>query len=344
MKASCHRYNLQFKQPSGTSRGIMTNKETWFIVIDDNNKQGIGECGILRGLSIDDRPDYEAKLKWVCKNIQLGKRELSQELLEFPSIQFGLETALLSLKSTESFNLFPSKFTDGIDSILINGLVWMGSEDFMQKQIKEKIESGFDCIKLKIGALDFDKEIEIIKSIRSNFSASDIEIRVDANGGFKPDEALEKLKRLSELDLHSIEQPILPNQYDEMAELCIKSPLAIALDEELIGIFDITEKVKLLKQINPQYIILKPSLVGGFTGSEEWIESANNQNIDWWVTSALESNVGLNAIAQWTYILNNKLPQGLGTGGLFTNNFDSPLKVKKGALHYDASRSWNFKL
>lgn len=344
MKATYHKYTLNFKRPSGTSRGVMTTKETWFIILTSNGKEGIGECGILRGLSIDDKPDYEDKLKWTCHNIHLGLERLLAELIEYPSIQFGLEMAFKSLESEFKFNLFPSKFTKGQDAIPINGLVWMGDEAFMKTQIKEKIEAGFDCIKMKIGAIDFKTELDILKSIRREFSVSDIELRVDANGAFLPSEALEKLKQLSEYQLHSIEQPIKAKQHEEMASLCDVTPLPIALDEELIGVFSEEAKLKVLQTIKPQYIILKPSLVGGFSGSQQWINIAESLNIKWWITSALESNIGLNAIAQWTYTLNNTMPQGLGTGSLFTNNFTSPLTVKNGTLQNNLNTDWNFKL
>ena len=344
MKANYHKYSLDFKRPSGTSRGVMTTKETWFISLENEEGKGIGECGILRGLSIDDRPDYENKLKWACENINIGLEVLLRELVEFPSIQFGLETAFKSLESSNHFILFPSAFTKGIDSIPINGLVWMGNEAFMRTQIKEKIVTGFDCIKLKIGAIDFQTELDILKSIRKEFSVSDIELRVDANGAFLPNDALEKIKRLSEYQLHSIEQPIKPKQFDTMAKLCEVTPLPIALDEELIGVFVYEEKRKLLQSIKPQYIILKPSLVGGFNGTQQWISLAEELNIKWWITSALESNVGLNAIAQWTYTLKNSMPQGLGTGSLYTNNFPSPLIVKNGTLRYNLKENWNFNL
>ena len=344
MKATYHKYYLNFKRPSGTSRGIMTTKETWFIIIEEEDKKGIGECGILRGLSIDDRPDYEDQLKWVCENINLGREALVSKLTEYPSIQFGVEMAFRSYECEDEFLLFPSAFTNGLDGIPMNGLVWMGDAAFMQKQVKEKIEAGFDCIKLKIGAIDFQTELDILKSIRQEFSKSDIELRVDANGAFHPKEALEKLKRLSEYELHSIEQPIKPRQYEEMAALCSATPLPIALDEELIGVFSIHDKKEVLEAIKPQYIILKPSLVGGYSGSQEWIDLAEKQNIKWWITSALESNIGLNAIAQWTYKLKNPMPQGLGTGGLFSNNIDSPLTVKNGTLRFDKKKQWNFNL
>ena len=341
MTASYHKYILQFKQPSGTSRGILNQKETWFIVIINNNKRGIGECGMFRGLSIDDRPDFKEKLQWVCENIHLGLETLLIELEEFPSIQFGLEMAFLSLQSEDEFVLFPSAFTKGEDSIPINGLIWMGEKQFMKQQIKSKIKAGFSCIKMKIGAIDFKTELELLKSIRDEFSAKDIELRVDANGAFSANEALEKLKQLSQFNLHSIEQPIKQGQFEDMARLCELSPLPIALDEELIGISTVTKKEELLQTINPQYIILKPSLIGGFKGSNEWIEIADKHNIKWWITSALESNVGLNAIAQWTYTLNNSMPQGLGTGSLFTNNFLSPLHIENGTLRHKPKQQWN---
>ena len=344
MKATYKKYILDFKQASGTSRGVLTQKETWFIIIEQDGETGIGECGILRGLSIDDVPNYEAILKRTCNRIEIGLKMLLNELVEFPSIQFGLEMAFKSLESKNKFELFPSEFTRNKASIPINGLIWMGTPEFMSSQIKEKINQGFSCIKLKIGAIDFETEISLLKSIRKEFSPKDIELRVDANGAFKPLEALEKLKLLSELQLHSIEQPIKQGQPEAMAKLCEQTPLPIALDEELIGVFDVTDKAKLLQMIKPQYIILKPSFVGGFQGTQQWIDLANKQEIGWWITSALESNVGLNAIAQWTYTLKNKMPQGLGTGALFTNNFDSPLQVKNGTLRYDNEQIWNINL
>ncbi|AMC12073.1 o-succinylbenzoate synthase [Lutibacter profundi] len=344
MRATFLKYILNFKQASGTSRGVLKTKETFFLKLIDGKRIGIGECAVFRGLSVDDRPDYENKLQWLCNNINQNTTNLLNELVEFPSIQFGLEQAVLSLNSVNNFELYPSKFTQSKDSININGLVWMGNKSFMNQQIKEKIAAGFSTIKMKIGAIDFKTELSLLKSIRKEFSAEEIELRVDANGAFKYSEVLEKLKRLAEFELHSIEQPIKQGQLNLMAEICLKTPIPIALDEELIGVFNVTNKQKLLQIINPQYIILKPSLVGGFKGSEEWINLAEKQQVKWWVTSALESNIGLNAIAQWTYSLNTKTPQGLGTGSLFTNNFKSPLEVKKGHLHYNNSKKWKFNL
>lgn len=342
MKATYHKYILNFKQPSGTSRGVITEKETWFIVLKHDGKKGIGECGILRGLSVDDRPDYEEKLQWTCANIHLGKEQLWEALLEFPSIQFGVEMAFLSLESETPFLLFPSDFTKGTKSIVINGLVWMGEESFMKQQVEEKLAAGFRCVKLKIGAIDFEKELRLLRFIREYFSPEQVEIRVDANGSFSEDLALHKLTQLSEFKLHSIEQPIQKNHTDSMADLCKNTPFPIALDEELIGVFTVAEKEKLLEKIRPQYIILKPSFVGGFRGAQEWISVAEKYKIGWWITSALESNIGLSAIAQWTFLQHNVMPQGLGTGALYTNNFDCPLVVLQGQLWYKKELDWTF--
>lgn len=326
---------LNFKQPSGTSRGVLTSKETFFLVIEQEDKKGIGECNLFRGLSADDVPNYEAKLQWVEQHLHLGEKALLEELKTFPSIQFGVEQAFRSVVAPQWYELFPSNFTKGKDAIPINGLIWMGSPDFMKAQIKEKLAQGFRCIKMKIGAIDFEEEYRILKALRNEFSANDIEIRVDANGAFQASEALRFLERLATLQLHSIEQPIRAGQWEAMAELCEQTPLPIALDEELIGIFTREEKQRLLREIQPQYIILKPSLIGGYRGSEEWITLAETLGIGWWVTSALESNIGLNAIAQWTYTLRNPMPQGLGTGTLYTNNIPFPLYVENGHLGFN---------
>ena len=344
LTATFQKHTLNFKHPSGTSRGILKTKETYFLILKTDEGFGVGECGLLRGLSIDDRPDYEKELEGVCENIALGVNEenLYEALQEFPSIQFGVETAFKSLHSKNPFEIFPSEFTRGEAAIPINGLVWMGDKGFMKKQISEKLKEGFTCIKMKIGAIDFKTELELLKSIRKEFSASEVELRVDANGAFSKSKALEKLKVLSDLHLHSIEQPIKQGQWQEMARLCEETPLAIALDEELIGIFSEVEKNKMLNTIKPQFIILKPSLIGGFRGSDSWINLSDKYGAGWWITSALESNVGLNAISQYTFTKNSKLPQGLGTGSLYTNNIDCPLEVSNGALLYKQYVDWNF--
>ncbi|GJH40636.1 o-succinylbenzoate synthase [Capnocytophaga sp. HP1101] len=326
---------LNFKRPSGTSRGVLTSKETFFLVIEKDGRKGIGECNLFRGLSADDVPDYESKLQWVEQHLHLGEEALLRELTAFPSIQFGVEQAFRSVVAPQWYELFPSDFTAGKDTIPINGLIWMGTPDFMKAQIREKLAQGFRCIKMKIGAIDFEEEYRILKALREEFSANDIEIRVDANGAFSADKALTYLGRLAALQLHSIEQPIRAGQWEAMAELCEQTPLPIALDEELIGVFTREEKQRLLRDIAPQYIILKPSLIGGYKGSEEWIALAEERGIGWWVTSALESNIGLNAIAQWTYTLKNPMPQGLGTGALYTNNLPFPLYVKNGHLGFN---------
>lgn len=332
MTANYQKYNLIFKQPSGTSRGILTEKETFILTIQKENKKGIGECAVFRGLSYDDVPHYEQKLQWLCNNINENWDILKDELREFPSILFGLEQALLNLKNGENL-YFPSDFTQGKVGISINGLIWMGNEDFMQRQIEEKLAQNFRCIKLKIG-VNWAMEKRILQNLREQFSKEILEIRVDANGAFDFYEAQKVLEELTELKIHSIEQPIKAKNWEKMAKLCQNTPTPIALDEELIGVIDFDIKKELLDFVKPQYIILKPALVGGFCGSDEWIALAKERKIGWWITSALESNIGLNAIAQYTFKKNNPMPQGLGTGGLFTNNFVSPLQLINNHLFF----------
>lgn len=342
MKAKFYKHKLIFKQPSGTSRGVLLHKMSWYIVIYDNKwgRSGVGECSIIPGLSVDDSVDYEEVLKKVCSHIDDYDYWLAEGLLQWPSIRFGLEMALHDLWAEESMILFPSAFTSGIKAIEINGLVWMGSKTFMEHQIEEKIQQGFRCIKLKIGTLNFMDEMMLLQSIRGRYSADEIVLRVDANGAYTFDEAVKVLELLSELDIHSIEQPVKAGHWGEMARLCKNTPVPIALDEELIGITLLQDKRKMLESIAPQYIILKPSLLGGFAATQEWIDLAVEMGIGWWVTSALEGNIGLSAIAQWTCCLGNPLPQGLGTGGLFVNNITSPLYIEQGALHYGNAEAW----
>lgn len=342
MKAFYQKHILQFKKPSGTSRGILTKKETYFLILKKEDKVGVGECGILRSLSYDDCLDYELKIKWLCENINQDIDFLYSELWEFPSIRFGLEQALLSIQSEHPFLLFPSDFTSGEQAITINGLIWMGNAVSLKKQIYQKLQEGFRCLKMKIGALSFDVEYSILKEIRNLFSANEIELRVDANGAFHPSRVMTYLDQLSKLDIHSIEQPIRAGQWDFMSKLCKDTPIPIALDEELIGIFHQRDKQQILDFIKPQYIIIKPSLLGGYKDSEQWIHIAEQRGISWWITSALESNVGLNAISQWTYMLKNSMPQGLGTGSLYTNNINSPLSVSEGGLRYNPDKKWRF--
>lgn len=332
MTASYFKYLLEFKRPSGTSRGVLLDKETFILEISENGRKGIGECAIFRGLSFDDRSDYEEKLKWLSENINQNSDFLKEELKEFPSIWFGYEQAVQNLKFGDDL-YFPSEFTEGKSAIAINGLIWMGDVGYMEEQIQDKLEKGFHCIKLKIG-VDWKSEHIILQKLREKFSKDQLELRVDANGGFGRHEAVTVLEQLADLHIHSIEQPIKAGNWNDMAELCAETPTPIALDEELIGITDPEEKKKLLKTIKPQYIILKPALIGGFAGSDEWISLAEEQNIGWWITSALESNIGLNAIAQYTFTKKSLMPQGLGTGALFTNNFESSLDLRNELLWF----------
>lgn len=347
LEAKYSEYYLNFKEASKTSREVLLKKQTWFIAIEDNTNPGVvgeGECSIFRGLSAEDNPNYEKMLEWACNNINMianSNEDKSKEYFDFlkdySSIIFGIETAMRDLQNGGKGIIFPSDFTHGKGEIEINGLIWMGDKQSMQKRIEEKIKKHFHCIKLKIGAIDFDSEIELIESIRKKYSSNDIEIRVDANGAFSFNdlsETMSKLERLSKYDLHSIEQPIRQGHWKEMSKLCSNTPLPIALDEELIGINDLAKKEEMLSLIKPQYIILKPALAGGFKGSEEWIDIAEKNNISWWITSALESNVGLSAIAQWAFTFNNPMPQGLGTGELFTNNIPSNIKLEGSKLKF----------
>ena len=343
MIATYKKYKFLFKIPGGTSRGILHEKYSWFLILKNNSKVGVGECSVINGLSVDDPSKIESKLDWICLNINTVPSLLFKELIDFPAIAFGLEMALKAVDSVKENVLFPSTFTNGKNSIPINGLVWMGDIDFMKSQVDLKLSEGYRCLKLKIGALDFDKEYSLLKSIRDKYSPSELEIRLDANGAYSYKESLRILNKLSELNIHSIEQPIKAGQIKQMSELCISSPIPIALDEELIGINSVEDKIKLIEEIKPQYIILKPSLIGGFKSSQEWINILPNST-KYWVTSALESNIGLSAISQWVFTLNCSLPQGLGTGSLFSNNFSSPLSIKNAKLHYNKNNNWNIKI
>lgn len=338
-RAEFIKHTLLFKTPGGTSRGVLTEKPSWYILLKEGNRCGVGECSLLPGLSFDDRPVFEEQLVAVLKAWEKGSE---QDLSLWPSLRFGMEMAERSLASEDPFTLYPSDFTKGNKRIEINGLVWMGSKAEMKLRIKEKIDSGFRCIKLKIGAIDFDDELELLKGIRREFGPEEIELRVDANGAFSPETALEKLKRLADLQLHSIEQPIKQKQWEAMAKLCESSPLDIALDEDLIGIGKDGEMLEMLEIIKPQAVVIKPGLVGGLNATANWINAANKIGAYYWLTSALESNVGLNAIAQYTALLDTKLPQGLGTGGLYTNNISSPLYIENRYLGYDPERTWDF--
>ena len=328
---------LHFKQPAGTSRGVYTTRKVWYVHVSSSafpGRVGVGECAPLPALSCDDRPDYESVLKAACRRVEEAQGVLDTEALrDFPSILFGLETAFRHLQRG-SWALWDTPFARGEAGIPINGLIWMGAFDRMLSQIEDKMKAGFRCIKLKIGAIGFEEKLALLRHIRSHFSAREIELRVDANGAFSPVDALDKLKRLAELDLHSIEQPIRAGQWEEMARLVADTPLPIALDEELIGCNSLAEKQRLLAAIRPHYLILKPSLHGGMCGGAEWMAEAEKLGIGWWITSALESNIGLNAIAQWCATFRNPLPQGLGTGLLFTDNVPMPLEIRKDCLWF----------
>ena len=324
---------LHFKQPAGTSRGVYTTRKSWFVHLSDGQREGVGECAPLPDLSCDARPDYAEVLDDFCQALcETG--EIDYEAMRtYPSMLFGLETALLGMKSegVNSEKLFDTAFSRGEVGIPINGLVWMGNYDEMLQRMEEKLEKGFRCVKLKIGAIDFDQELDLVKRIRDRFSFHEVELRLDANGAFPYEEALYKLELLSQYAIHSIEQPICQGQWAYMAELCRESPLPIALDEELIGVNDPEMKHHMLNIIKPRYIILKPSLHGGMQGCREWIDTARDMGIGSWITSALESNVGLNAIAQFAsdvYGDNIQMPQGLGTGQLFTDNIPMPLEIR----------------
>lgn len=332
-------YVLDFKEPAGTSRGILTEKITCLLrLYDENNSEiaGIGEAAVFPGLSpeADDRFFY--KLMELQANVRIGK---PTDLSHFPSLQFGFEQAIRDYSGGCTGVYYESPFVHGMSDIEINGLVWMGDYDRMISRIEEKLSDGFKCIKLKIGAIDWRQEVEMIRFIRDRYDADKVEIRTDANGGFDMDSAIPRLKRLADLGVHSIEQPIKAGNPMLMRFLCDVSPLPIALDEELIGKYTAEEKARTLDEIKPAYIVIKPTLTGGFSGAEEWIRLAEERGIGWWITSSLESNIGLNALSQWVATLHNEMPQGLGTGALFTNNFTSPLFLEGDRLKYNPEKS-----
>ena len=343
MKATFFKHTLQFITPGKTSRNTLLKKDSWFLVLKKGSNYGIGECSIVRGLSLDNSDEIDLILSQVCEDISRGKQLNNKNYHLFPAIKFAIETAFKSLENpTSPFQLFNSDFANSKKGIKVNGLIWMGDIKFMQDQIKIKLENGFNCLKLKVGALEFQSELELLRNIRKEYSNSDLEIRLDANGAFGKDEAIEKLKKLSEFSIHSVEQPIMPKQLQEMANICELSPISIALDEELIGIHSTFERQRVLDIINPHFLIIKPSLLGGFKDSDNWITLAEERKINWWVTSALESNLGLNAIAQWVSTKKNNLRQGLGTGMLFSNNIESPLEILKDKIFMNANKNWDF--
>ena len=327
-------YMLRFRQPAGTSRGVLRQKPTYLLKLYDEHHPeiyGLGEAAVFPGLSPEADSRYEYKLIELLANIAIGR---PTDLSRHSSIQFGLEQALRDFASGGRHLYFPSPFIKGESEIEINGLVWMGSYEEMLDRLEEKLRQGFRCIKIKIGAIDIESELSLIRRIREKHSPEEIMIRVDANGGFTPDNVSPVLDQLADLGVHSIEQPIPPGLGEAMRDVCKRSPVPVALDEELIGVYDMEGRKRLLDALGPAYIILKPALCGGFSGGEQWIEAAGEQGVGWWITSALESNVGLDAIAQWTASLDAKGAQGLGTGALYTNNFTMPLSLQGDRLRY----------
>ena len=354
MNIRWQKHRLDFTFHAGTSRGVLTHKDTWILIGIEKGKEFYGECGPLKGLSIDDRPDFESKLDVVC--VHLNARSVDAwkasgfidslvpelGLIGFPSIVMGLETLQADFLNNCKQEIFESGFYSFEAPIAINGLVWMSDPEHMLTQALQKIEAGFSCIKLKVGAMDFDKECWVLEKIREQYSEDKVVLRVDANGAFTEKDVWQKLEKLSTYGLHSIEQPIKSKQIELMRQLCKDAAIDIALDEELIGIHAPEEKENLLEEIDPPFIILKPTLLGGFRATGEWIKAAEYRGIEWWMTSALESNIGLNAICQFTSTHSIYMPQGLGTGGLYHNNIPSPLTVYRGGIHYDKDTSWNF--
>jgi len=326
MKANFKKHTLQFTIPGGTSRGILKTKDSWILKISDENISGYGEVSIIPGLSLDDSSQVEKVLETVCQEIENGKNDFSERIEKFPSVYFAIEMAFKDFQSGGKGILFENDFSLGKSGIRMNGLVWMNPIDVMKKDAEKKIKQGFHCLKFKIGSYDFSDEFELLKYFRNTYGHQ-LEIRVDANGAYNDNNVFQVMEKLEELNIHSIEQPIKPKQYALMKRICSECKVPVALDEELIGI-KISEMKNVLDEIKPAYLILKPSLLGGFQMSDLWLRLANERKIDWWVTSALESNIGLNAVAQWVAEFDLNLPQGLGTGSLYDNNFHSPLEVR----------------
>jgi o-succinylbenzoate synthase len=353
MDVSWRKHILKFRFDAGTSRGTLKHKKSCFIIIrNDAGTIGIGECSLLPGLSIDDRPDFEAKIDELCTEIQRLEVNSPESLSlylddlignSWPSLRMGFETAYLDYVHEGRRIIFNNDFLNG-KAIPINGLIWMGDKQLMLDQVKQIIESGYSCIKMKIGALDFRTELEILKYIRDRFPADVLTLRVDANGAFSPENVMNKLNQLEKFRIHSIEQPLKAGQWEHMYELCRNTPVPIGLDEELIGDFSFPQKKDLVQNIKPQFLILKPSMLGGFSATNDWIRIAESLGIGWWITSALESNIGLNAICQFTYDHGKTMVHGLGTGKLYENNIDSPLETGRGYIRYNKNRHWDLSI
>lgn len=344
IRASYIAHPLAFIRPAGTSRGVLEKKPCWFIkLISEEGNTGIGEVSFVPGLSVEDQEELEIQVDHICKLISRGEMDPLQQLPALPGVQFALETALQDMESGGTRLLYPSEFTEGKAGIPTNGLIWMGTKSFMISQIREKVKLGFRVLKLKVGSLDFSVELDIVRWIRSEFGAADLELRLDANGAWTADEALKKIDDLSRSGIHSIEQPIAPGQHKAMAGLCRDSAIPVALDEELIGISDSKARLRLMESLRPPYLIIKPGLLGGFSVAEDWVALAEHFESGWWITSALESSVGLNAIAQWSWQLGVWRHQGLGTGALYTNNINSPLVMRGELLWHLPDTSWDLK-
>ncbi len=344
MYVALHPYRLQFLIPAKTSRSELFHRDVWFIRLqDEEGKIGVGECPPLPGLSKELVPDYPEVLARLVADMNANPGWQPEDFIAYPSFRFGLETALASLKANNGPVLFPSDFTEGRSSYRINGLIWMGTYARMKSQIAAKLEEGFRCLKLKIGSINWDDELNLLRQIRKDFSPSQLELRVDANGAFDPYEAEQKLRDLEAFHIHSIEQPIYPGQRYMMEELCRKEIIPIALDEELLQVRTLEEKRSLLDEVHPHYLILKPGINGGFASSEEWIQLGRERTIPFWITSSLESNVGLSALAQFTALHADDMPQGLGTGQLYGNNFPGPLILQGERLYFDKNRTWDIR-
>lgn len=342
--ATYKKYTLQFKKPADTSRGALHTKETYFLFLrdpDDPTRFGLGEASPLPGLSLDDGPDFESKVADLCRKLNQGQSPAEIDLAEVPALAFGLETALLDWQGGGTRRLFDTEFSGGTASLPTHGLIWMADRAGILQQVHDKVAQGFRCIKLKVGALDFAEEVALLADIRRAYPPEQIELRLDANGAFTPEHALDRLNALAAFDIFALEQPLPPGQWPALAEVCAASPIAIALDEELIGRRTLAEKRALLETIKPQHLVLKPSLIGGFTAAEEWLSLAQHFKIGWWVNSMLESNVGLSAICQWVSALPATVTHGLGTGQLFGNNIPSPLRLEGAVLRYDFSTQWD---
>jgi len=345
LEASYTGYPLYFHRPSGTSRGVMVEKPCWFIRLrQSDGVVGTGEVSFIPGLSVEDPAEIEIQLDHICKLISRGFMDPGQSLPSLPGIQFALESAMLDLEGGGKQILFPSDFTRGSTGIPINGLIWMGDTGFMKQQIEQKIASGFRVLKLKVGALETEEELEVLSWIRSRYGTLELEIRLDANGAWTPEEALQKMEQFAAFGIHSLEQPVAPGKWEGLGMVCREASIPVALDEELIGLDADREGPGLLDTVKPHYLILKPGLLGGFLNSERWIGLAGERRIGWWVTSALESSVGLSAIAQWTYGLSSSIPQGLGTGKIYRNNLPSPLRMEGGSLWYHPRGAWDLSM